>query len=76
MDLSALGMREGVEVGPLVTLVDQNPRPFSHRTPHFAEDRLETQTVLILTPQLYLRRWVALLEPGNPHRELFLKASC
>src|SRR5215207_32501 len=32
--------------------------------------------MFILAPQLYLRRWVALLEPQYPHREPFLKASC
>src|SRR5918994_461892 len=32
--------------------------------------------MLVLTPELHLRRRVFLLEPHNPHRELFLKASC
>src|SRR5919106_6986473 len=60
--------RKGVEVGLLITLVDQNLRPFSDRTPHFADDRLEAQTVLDFTPQLYLRRRVFLLESQYPHR--------
>src|SRR5215217_6413209 len=59
-----------------ITRVDLNQRPFSYRTPHFADDRLEAQALLVFTPQLYLRRRVFLLEPHNPHRELFLKASC
>ena len=51
-------------------------RPFSDRTPYLADDRLETQAVLVFAPQLYLGRRVFLLEPQYPHGELFLKASC
>src|SRR5215213_2993283 len=76
VDLSAVGTRKGVEVGPLVSLVDLDQRPLTYRAPYLAHDRLETQAVLVLAPQLYLCRWVALLEPQYPHRELFLKASC
>src|SRR3712207_6643935 len=50
--------------------------PFSDGAPHFADDRLEAQTMLVLTPQLHFRGGVGLLETSHPHREPFLKASC
>ncbi len=57
--------------------MDLHKRPLSDGTPHLgADDRLEAQAVLVLTPQLHLRRRVGLLEPHNPHLESFLKASC
>src|SRR5919199_1703766 len=62
------GARRRRGVGPLVTLVGRNSRPFSDGAPHPADDRLEARTVLVLAPQLYLRCWVSLLEPGHPHR--------
>src|SRR5215207_1851926 len=76
VDLSGFRARKGVEVGPFVTLVDLHQRSFSDGAPHLADDRLEAQAMLILTPQLHLCRWVGLLETSHPHRELFLKASC
>jgi len=51
VDLSACGTCEGVKVGPLVSLVGRNLRPFSDRTPYLADDRLEAQAVLVLAPQ-------------------------
>src|SRR5215218_10645715 len=56
--------------------MDLDQRPLTDRTPHLAHDRLETKTVLVFAPQLYLGRRVFLLESQYPHRELFLKASC
>src|SRR5215210_4008347 len=68
-------------VGPLVMLVDLDKRPLTDRTPRLAGDRFEAQTVLLLTPQLYLRRWISFFELRffelrHPHGEPFLKASC
>jgi hypothetical protein len=51
VDLSGFGAHKGVEIGPLVTLVDIDHWPLSDRTPRLADDRLETQTTLVLTPQ-------------------------
>jgi hypothetical protein len=56
MDLPAVGVRESLEVGPLVSLVDPNERPLTDRTPYLAHDRLEAQALLILAPELHLRR--------------------
>ena len=60
MDLSAVGAREGVEVGPLLTLVDLLTTGLSPTGDHtlrtIGDDRLEAQAVLILAQQLYLRR--------------------
>src|SRR5215203_3531659 len=72
--LRSWGVRRRREVvGPLVTLVNLHQRPFSNRGPDLSDDRLEPQAMFILAPQLYLRRWVALLEPQYPHREPYLK---
>src|SRR5215207_11206465 len=70
------GARRHREVAPLVSLVDLHERSSTDGAPYLAHDRLRTQTGLVLAPQLYLGRRVALLEPHHPHRELFLKASC
>ncbi len=40
VNLSAVGAREGVEVGPLVSLVDLHERPLSHWGPNLADDGL------------------------------------
>jgi hypothetical protein len=61
---------------PLVSLMDLNQRPLTYGAPDLADDRLKTQTMFVLTPQLYLRCWIALFESQYSHRELFLKASC
>jgi hypothetical protein len=50
VDLPGFRAHEGVEVSPLVTLVDLHRRPFglfAHGAPHFADDRLAAQAVLI-----------------------------
>jgi hypothetical protein len=50
VDLPGFRAHEGVEVSPLVTLVDLHRGPFglfAHGAPHFADDRLAAQAVLI-----------------------------
>ena len=62
MNFSAIGVREGIKAGPLVSLVDQNQRSLSYRAPYLAHDRLETQTVLVLTPHssIFAVGWLSL----------------
>src|SRR5919202_3985411 len=50
VDLSGFRAREGIKIGPLVTLVDLHQRPLSHRRPNLADDRLEAQAVLVFAP--------------------------
>src|SRR5215216_2295358 len=44
MDLPAVGAREGIEVGPLVSLMDLDQRSLSYGAPYLAHDRLWPQT--------------------------------
>ena len=69
-------MHEGVQITPLIAMLDHRLGALPARTPHAAHDRLEPDAVLIGRPQLYPRVRVGLLEGLDNCREVFLKASC
>ena len=71
MDLPAVGVREGVEVGPSVSLVDLHWRPLTDGAPRLAHDRLEAQALLVLATELHLRRGVASLSLITLNGSLF-----
>ena len=67
-------MHEGVQIAPLIAMLDKRLGALSPRTPHAAHDGLEPEAVLIGRPQLYPRVGVGLLEGLYHRREVFLKA--
>jgi hypothetical protein len=67
-------MHEGVQIAPLIAMLDHRLRALPPQTPHAAHDRLEPDAVLIGRPQLYPCVWVGLLEGLDNRREVFLKA--
>src|SRR5215218_1773896 len=74
-NLSALGMDEAVEVGPLVAPLEAGHGSLSYRSPHPPAHRFEAQPSLVLGPQLHLGSRIRFPQSLQLHGETFLKAS-
>lgn len=67
-------MHVGVQIAPLIAMLDQRLGALPPQTPHAAHEGLEPDAVLIGRPQLYPRVGVGLPEGLDNRREVFLKA--
>ena len=67
-------MHEGVQIAPLIAMLDKRLGALPPQTPHAAHDGLEPEAVLLGRPQLYPRVGGGLLEGLYHRREVFLKA--
>jgi hypothetical protein len=73
--LAPLGMDEGVEGGPGITVVRWCDGALPPGSPDPAQDRLETETVFILGPQLDGCLGGGLTERPQAARQVFLNAA-
>ena len=60
--LSALRLHKPIEIHPLIARSDHSPHPGPLAGPEAAQDRFETDTVFILTPELNSRLWIRLMQ--------------
>src|SRR4051812_37605642 len=73
--LSALGPHETVEVGPLVSPLEEGYGSLSHRCPHPPHHQLQTQPSFILGPEFDPRPRISLPDLFQPLGKTTLKAS-
>ena len=69
-------MHEGVDIHPLITRLHEDTRARSFPNPDAAQQRFETDAVLIKSPQFDEGFRMILLDLGYLDRKFFLKASC
>ena len=60
--LSALWLHKPIEIHPLIARSDHSPYPGSFSCPDAAQDRFETDVVLILAPEFNAGFWIRLMQ--------------
>ena len=68
-------MDKGIEIAPLVAMLDDRLGALAPGAPDPAHDRLEPDAVLVGRPQLYGVLGIGVLERLDGRREVFLKAA-
>lgn len=60
--LSALWLHKPIEIHPLIARSDHSPHPGALAGPDAAQDRFETDAVLILAPEFNAGFWIGLMQ--------------